>query len=423
MLLEFRFKNYRSFRDETKLSLVASADKTLRATNTVGTDIKAMPSALLSAVVYGPNASGKSNLLKALEFMRAMVVTSASHTPQATLNVQPFRLDRETASEPTRLEATILLDGTRYQYGFEFAPARITAEWLIVYQGHRPQTWFDRRFDPKSGEDQYDFGPSFRGNKKLQSQATKPNSLFLSTAVQLNNEQLTPLYTWFQDQLIIFMAGGQIPEAYSTERIKDPAWERKIASFLNAADIAISSIRAQSQQAHQMTFRIDGGTFAETRTEQSEITRPKFTHSVGDVSMELEFEDQSEGTQKLYSLAGPVFDILDKGKVLIVDELERSLHELLVRHFVSLFQDPKVNRHGAQLIFTTHDTSLLEGGLLRRDQVWLTEKGEDQASVLVPLTDYSARKGEALDRGYRAGRYGAIPFLSEPLIRKAPVGA
>jgi AAA15 family ATPase/GTPase len=137
----------------------------------------------------------------------------------------------------------------------------------------------------------------------------------------------------------------------------------------------------------------------------------------------MDFEDESEGTQKLFALAGPLFEIIQRGQVLVIDELDRSLHELLVRQFVRLFQDPEINANGAQLIFTSHDSSLLEGGLLRRDQIWFAEKSNDLASYLVPLTDYSARKDEALDRGYRAGRFGAIPVLPPRLkIAKVEIG-
>jgi hypothetical protein len=175
----------------------------------------------------------------------------------------------------------------------------------------------------------------------------------------------------------------------------------------------------------QTLFRINAtkGLVSEPRVEKGRILRPRFTHSVGDTTAEMEFEDESDGTQKLFALAGPLFEIIQRGQVLVVDELDRSLHELLVREFVRLFHDPEINTKGAQLVFTTHDSSLLEGSLLRRDQVWFVEKGGDLASYLTPLTDYSARKDEALDRGYRAGRYGAIPVLPHRLRLEADLGA
>jgi hypothetical protein len=317
-------------------------------------------------------------------------------------------------------EITVSLGGVRYQYGFEATPARITAEWLLVYQSHKPQVWFDRRLDPASSAEEFKFGAGFAGQKRVWQEATRPNALFLSTAVQLNSEALSPLYAWFAERLHIVLDGGQFLDEYSTEKLQNPLWERRITHFLAAADIGISSIRTHKLDGVQHHFRLGGPTGqAESRVEKREILRPKFLHRVGDHSLELDLEDESQGTQALYALAGPLFEILESGSTLVIDELDRSLHPLLVRQLIQQFHDPDVNASGAQLIFTTHDTSQLDTGLLRRDQIWFTEKQADQASELIPLMDYSPRKGEALERGYLSGRYGAIPILPGRLFEKA----
>ncbi len=134
------------------------------------------------------------------------------------------------------------------------------------------------------------------------------------------------------------------------------------------------------------------------------------------MAAEFDFGDEFQGTQKLFSLAGPLLDIIDKGRILAIDELDSSLHPLLMRQILKAFQDPELNTKGAQIIFTTHDTSLLDGKVLRRDQIWFTEKLEDQSSVLIPLTEFSPRKGEAIERGYLSGRYGGVPILRDRLI-------
>ena len=143
---------------------------------------------------------------------------------------------------------------------------------------------------------------------------------------------------------------------------------------------------------------------------------PQFVHTTESGSVRFELQDESLGTQRLYQMAAPVLDVLANGRVLVVDELDASLHTLLVRRLVNMFQSPTLNRNGAQLIFSTHDTSLLDQTLFRRDQVWFTEKNQAQTTQLYPLTDFSPRKKEALERGYLAGRYGAVPFFSEPVI-------
>jgi hypothetical protein len=331
-------------------------------------------------------------------------------------------LDAATPSEPTLFEVTLLLDGARYQYGFEFTASRIVAEWLLVYTKQKPQRWFDRKFI--DDRDQFDFSSYLSGQKRTWQDATRPNSLFLSTAVQLNSEQLRPLYDWLTQSLVVFFNGGQIPANYSTAALQTPKSNESISSLIAAADIGISGIRAAQEKGLVQNVQFDLATGkSDHRAEVADILVPMFRHSVGEVSTEFRYEEESHGTQKLFSLAGPLLDILDKGRTLVVDELDRSLHPLLTQHIIRTFHNTELNKNGAQLIFSTHDTSLLAMHLLRRDQVWLTEKEEDQASALFPLTTFSIRKGEALEKGYLSGRYGGLPILDQSLIRSRHRGA
>lgn len=423
MLLEFRVRNFRSFAQESVLSFVASNDKELIDTNTAVTNVTAFPRAVRTAVVYGANASGKSNLLRAMQLMRGVVLESVLLKPDQTFSVQPFRLDSTLRVEPTMFEAVILLQGVRYQYGFEFTPQRIVNEWLLVYQKSKPQRWIDRRYDPKTGET-FEFSSSLSGQKRAWQDATRPNALFLSTAVQLNSEQLKPLYNWFAESLVILLDGGHMPFDFSTEMVRNAAEQEAIRSMMQAADIAISAIKAVSKKSLMQSVRFDfaNGT-TETSREEREMLVPEFTHEGNGVSENFDFiTDESQGTQKLFALAGPLLDIIKNGKILVIDELDRSLHPLLVRQIVSTFQDTSLNKSGAQLFFTTHDTSLLDSDLLRRDQIWLTDKTVNQSTELVPLTEFSPRKGEAIEKGYLSGRYGGVPILSQQLISGNAIG-
>ena len=203
-IIKFRVKNFRSLRDEQVLSLIASKDKSLQDTHTQATGISAAPTLLRSAVVYGANASGKSNLIKAVQYMRAVVIESATLIqPGQTFAVQPFRLDADSASQPSEFEVTFLLDGVRYQYGFAMTVERIVSEHLLVYKAFKPQRWFTPHFDSDTGKNVYDFGPGFKGLKNLWEGATRPNSLFLSMAVQLNSEAMRPVFDWFANRLVI----------------------------------------------------------------------------------------------------------------------------------------------------------------------------------------------------------------------------
>lgn len=417
MLVEFRVKNFRSLRDEQVLSLVASKDKTLQDTHTKATGIRAVPFLLHSAVVYGANASGKSNLIKALQYMRGVVTESATAIqPGQTFAVQPFRLDADSASQPSEFEVTFLLNGVRYQYGFAMTAQRIIGEHLLVYKAFKPQRWFTRHFDAGTGKDVYDFGPGLKGSKNLWEGATRSNALFLSMAVQLNSKALRPVFDWFEKRLVIFNEQAQLNPQVSIQMLKQDDGRKDICNFLSSADISIADIDVETSKVPGQAVLFDlltGKT--EVRTEEMEKDRLRFHHVTEQGKAVFELTDESSGTRNLLFLAGPVLGILSEGLTLVIDELDTSLHTLLVRELVRLFHRRDFNTRGAQLIFTTHDTSLLDApNLFRRDQVWFVEKNRDQSSALVGLSEFSPRKNEALERGYLIGRYGGIPFFSHP---------
>lgn len=413
MLVEFRIKNFRSLREEQVLSLVASSDKTLLDTHAVSTGLKAAPHLLKSAVVYGANASGKSNLIKALQYMRSVVMESAALQPgQAFDRLPPFKLDKVSGNMPTEFEATFILDGVRYQYGFAMNSQRIVSEQLLVYKAFKPQRWFERHFDVESGKDVYEFSSSLRGAKNLWEGATRPNALFLSMAVQLNSDALRPVFEWFANRLVILNEQSPLSPQFSVQMLKQEDQRKAICEFLRAADTSISDIEVTTKQAmvHSIRFDLATGKREEEAGEQA-VDEVKFHHITDNGQAVFDLMDESNGTRNLFFLTGPILDILNKGLTLVVDELDTSLHTLLVQSLVRLFHRTDINS-GAQLIFTTHDTSLLDAyGLFRRDQVWFVEKRSDQSSSLYPLLDFSPRKNEALERGYLQGRYGALPLL------------
>ena len=418
MLVEFRVKNFRSLRDEQVLSLVASKDKSLEDTHILSTGVNAVSRLLRSAVVYGANAGGKSNLIKALQYMRGVVLESATVIqPGQTFAVQAFRLDGVSATQPTEFEVTFILGDVRYQYGFAMTPQRVVSEHLLVYKAFKPQRWFERHFDADSGKDVYEFGPGLKGAKNLWEGATRPNALFLSMAVQLNSDALRPVFDWFSTGLVIFNEQAQLSPQISIQMLKQVDGRKQICEFLTAADISISDIEVVTRKVPSQAVHFDlvaGKT--EVRSEEVEEHQLRFSHVTEDGKAVFDLMDESNGTRNLLFLAGPVLDILSKGLTLVIDELDTSLHTLLVRELVRLFHRPETNTGGAQLVFTTHDTSLLDApNLFRRDQVWFVEKNKDQASALVALSEFNPRKNEALERGYLMGRYGGVPFLNPSL--------
>jgi len=411
MLLEFRVRNYRSIRDEQSLSLIASSDKELAETHLAPTGLKAAPYALRSAVVYGPNASGKSSLLLALNYFRAVVAESATVIqPGQTYNLQPFKLDADSASQPTEFEITFLLSGVRHQYALAMTSQRIVSESLLVYRSSKPTQLFNRQH-AKGDADVYEFSTYLSGPRKLWQESTRPNSLFLSMAAQLNSEQLSPVFNWIVRNISFLPAGSSVSPDFTTALLATEQGRASIRDFLATADISIADVQAVPRKGMHAQWVFGAGGVQSTQ-EEREILVPVFEHSTPNGSAKFELHDESEGTQRLYGLIAPVLECLREGRVLVVDELDSSLHTLLVRRLITMFQTPELNPLGAQLIFSTHDTSLLDNTLFRRDQIWFTEKDANHVTRLYPLTDFSPRKQEAWERGYLAGRYGAIPFFS-----------
>jgi len=248
--------------------------------------------------------------------------------------------------------------------------------------------------------------------------ATRQNGLFLSTAIQLNNEQLKPVFNWFQQKLAVILPGGDINLQFSIEQCASEDGKKRVMKFMNSADISIMGIELKKmpfspdilppnmpQEIKEHFIRNFQG---------KEMTNVRFLHKTdSEEIVSFDISDESGGTQRLFAFAGPLLDVLSKGRILFVDELDTSLHPLMVRFLISLIHNPEVNRSNAQLVFTTHDTSVLDTEIFRRDQVWFVEKDPEGATKLYPLTEFSPRKGEALERGYLHGRYGALPFIGE----------
>ena len=411
MLIEFSVENFRSIRDEARFSLVASHGGEHRDTHLVTPDmtggVRVNP-LVRSAAIYGANAAGKTNLVQALATMRRIVTDSSADLDE--LPVTPFRFDPDCEGEPTTFEVSCIADGVRYQYGFKATHEHISDEWLFAWPRGRVQIWFER------SSDTWKFGDKLTGDKEVWRRATRSNALYLSTAVALNSRQLRPIYDWFKKELHISSPRGW-NNTFSMSCCRD---ERKsdIIDFLNVADLAIADVRVVDEdfQPEKLPQDIDSDLKSQIMEKFAgkKILELHLTHDVGNGSpTELELQDESDGTRRLFALSGPWLDTLKKGHVIVFDELHASLHPALVRFLVDQFHDPKRNVKGGQLVFTTHDTSILNQDIFRRDQVWFCERNEQQESRLFPLADFSPRKGiENLERSYLAGRYGALPYIS-----------
>lgn len=413
MLIQFSVQNFRSFRESETLSLTAGSPTELP-DNTFSPSTLEDLRLLKTAVVYGPNASGKSNLIRAMEFMRDMVEDSLAGMPaiERFFGLSPFRLDHKSASEPTTFEAIFMIDGVRYQYGFSVLNRTVSREWLRAYPNKVAQSWFERGL----GEDSWNFSPHLKGEKKRLVELTRPDALFLSVAAKFNHQQLTPVYAWFQDRVRIIGATPTDTEYTARRSSEDLDFHKLVENALKIADLGIADfqVEQQSESSGDSLFEVPklaDGTPARARRRRAIV---KTLHRILNPEKVVEFDlmrDESLGTRRFFGLIGKWVNALRTASVVFVDELDASMHPMLTRLLVTMFQDPHMNPHNAQAIVTTHDTTLLDNSIFRRDQVWFVQKDAESASHLYSLQDFHPRKNEALQKGYLAGRYGAMPFI------------
>lgn len=426
MLIEFSVENWRSIKERQTLSMVKGQGKELLETNTFDPQAPATPALLKSAAIYGANASGKSTLVHALRVMYTVVVNSTEKQRGHELPWHPFAFDSESKSKPTTFEIVFVAEGVRYEYGFSFNREMILEEWLNDYPNRGVRHLFKRAVSASASDDgkyQWKYSSGLTGPKRLWQEATRANALFLSTAIQLNSKDLTPVFDWIKLKLRAVVADN-IGKTFTAEQCLDTTLRSPVIDFLKAADLGIEGIEVSRGDVTEedLPKNMPAVVKAEIMKalEGNEKFEIKSVHKKEDGNLvELGFEEESSGTQKMFALAGPWLDVLENGLVLVIDELHNSLHPKLVEHLVRMFHDPKTNPKNAQLIFTTHDTTILSQDIFRRDQIWFCEKDQSQATKLFSLSDFSPRKGrENIEAYYLAGRYGAVPNIPHQL---APV--
>ena len=412
MLIEFSVTNFRSFRERQTLSMVASRLGEHIDTHTFDSGLAGFDRLLATTAIYGPNASGKTNFLHALQVMQQTVLTSATAGLSLREWRMPFKLDASSRGEPTVLEITFVLDGVRHEYGFALSDQRVEHEWLIQYVNPRGRTLFQRTFVAERQEYDWEFSTFFRGQRVLWKEATRPNALYLGTAVQLNSRQLAPVFGWFQTKLSVIVGPNtNLNPSLTASLLLRPEGKAMVLPFLREADFAISDIVLQRDPVNGP---IVGPVMAiENGPDGMWAVRARFTHPSLDGSdpVSFDYSDESRGTQMMFQAAGAWLKVLAEGEVVLFDELESSLHPLIIRYLVEQFHSPLRNPRHAQLIFSTHNTALLDMDLFRRDQIWFVERGRNAASRLYPLTEFKPRQDEALERGYLRGRYGALPLV------------
>lgn len=398
MLVNFTFKNFRSFRDEMTLSMEAASIQELSEAVVKSCDEELLP----VAVMYGANSSGKSNVLKALKAMRDVLLNSVKLNPKDKLDAEPFCLDITSAEEPTSFEIQFTLNGSKFRYGFDYTANEILAEWL---------------YEKRVGEREFELflrsGNDFKISKTRfaegigKQDATPSNRLFVSLVAQLNGKLSQSILGWFSSLEYISGMDG-----------KDYAGKTLEMLFLNKQGAA--EIKHLFDETNLGFMDIDIELIdSETLKMNAESVHKLYDRNGRMIGVRNFSADrmESEGTKKMIEIAGPLVDAILSGKILVVDELDAKLHPFLTRKIIGLFMDREINRNGAQLIFATHDTNLLNLQYLRRDQIWFTEKDKSDSTELYSLVEFrddagnKVRNDRNIEKDYINGRYGAIPFL------------
>jgi uncharacterized protein len=396
--------------------MAASSFREHQETNTFDSGLKNFPRFVRSVAVYGPNAAGKTNLIRGLAFVQSMVLHSASETTRVQNVHQPFKFSAATINEPSEFQVTFAQNKIRYEYGFAISAERIEREWLLEYINPRGRTLFERSYDARKKQYKWKFGEHFRGQRATWSESTRPNALFLSTAIQLNSEQLRPVFEWFQKRLIAIVGGITLNPALTLALLNEPEGKERLLPFLREADLHITNLDIQREPVPAGARILPGSAIIEhTPQGTANLVRITLSHSSSDGAKDvgLDLDDESSGTQLLFRSAGAWLNVFKNGEVLLFDEMDTNLHPLLARFLIKRFHSQVTNPNNAQLIFTTHNTSLLTQDLFRRDQIRFVDKERDGASKLYPLTDFKTRSDDVLEKAYMRGKYGAVPILDE----------
>lgn len=405
MLLEFSCSNHRSIRDEILFSAIAGSDKTHAENIEKVADVEV----LKSSVIYGANGSGKSNFIDAISFVKNLVSNSINHQPGQGILQVPHKL--EGYERKSNYKIQFVVDGIRYAFGFSLKNMLVAEEYLYYFPNGRQTKIFER-----DGEE-YSAGRNFRNRFNSCKDVLKPNRLMLSCAANFSSvDEVTAAYRFFNDELVIYSSGNQenwmnysLHQINASEKVK-----ATVLKFLNALGTGIKDIYVDIKKedldvSHLPPFLSD------------EFKKILLQEKIDAISAKVQYEgfetdlisEESTGIKKLFGILCPFIDIIANGKVLVCDELESNLHESLLFGLVKQFVNTRGSKP-AQLIFTTHETGLLNLDLFRRDQIWFTEnKSADRSTDLFSLTEIrNVRKDENFGKGYIAGKYGAIPMLN-----------
>ncbi len=425
MILEFRVENYLSFREEQILSFEPSSDKEYESQYCV--EVKEGVKVLKLGLVYGANASGKTNLLKSLEFLRRFILQQKKDKTEPTGSI-PFQFDELYSNKPSSFELTFFLNQIKYVYSVVLNEKRVLKENLIYYPGIQPAVFFDRWYDKEKEKSIIKFGGTIdlkSSDKKLIEGLTISNSSVFSAFSKANVEKsaLDEVFNWFKEDFMQMIQPKTDLFGWTSSRLeKENLCKDFVLEVLQKADFNISEIDIKEEEIpidEELESRISGLDMPEQLKEeilQKKMLKAKdisFQHTTKLMEKNLPRKLESNGTIRFYGLGGVLNKLLSPNTFLCIDEIENSLHYDLVAHFIKTFL---MNSNNSQLLFSTHDINLLNEDFLRRDTVWFADKNEFGASELYSLLDFKLHKNLSAYNAYKVGKLGAKPKLGEILI-------
>lgn len=419
MLVQFSVKNFMSFKEKQEFSMEAGiGDENLA--NIINID-KTDERILKTTALYGANASGKTNLIKAFSAAIMMIRLSNNRQPNEKLiQMEPFAFDDKTKNEPCEFEFIFWTNSNKYVYGFKADRNRVYEEYLYQYFSAKATRIFER-----TNCDEYKFLQSDEAKLNAIKSQNLENKLFLSTATTWNYDKTKDPYLWFAGLIDTYSGGMELSpfslEAYNND--ENESLKKFTLKLLEEADIVIKDYNVDIEEQEldrNMLMHLKNLNLPQqvSLPKQKVIKSITMAHEVIDDNNEsriynMNFANESSGTRIIFSIAPILKDVFEKGKIILIDEIERSLHPNLVEMIIQFFHNKEINKGNAQLIFNTHETNLLSLNLFRRDQIWFAEKDPKKgATELYPLDDFSVRKTENIQKGYLNGRYGAIPFVA-----------
>lgn len=419
MLLSFAVTNFRSIRERIELDMLKSGLKGLSANYFKAANKKHL---LKSAVIYGPNASGKSGFLRAIKALEYLVATSSSLKPDEFIETyEPHRLEKKFAKSPVKFEVSFISEGIQYDYHVAYTSERFEFEELHFYRSGNKSLLYSRI----AGKE-IKFGDYYKGPKKTLEKLLLANQLFLSKAAENNAEALLAAYRFFKKGLMVY----PIMEDYDENRLArlyakrlaedgNSSFSKRFNALICALDTGITNVAAEEVDWND--FKFPGNLPEELKKKVQEDYKYdiKTQHPLFDGNKQIgtesfEVRDESAGTKSLFVIGGIILEALESGDVLVVDEFEKTFHPSITQFLIQLFHNPVVNPLNAQLIFATHDITQLSNDHFRRDQVWFTEKNEFGATSLIRCSDIPGiRLNTPLDKWYATGRFGATPIINE----------